>query len=129
MASGRFAAPRIGDDGRKLPLRKREQRHHAAIRPSSGNTFAGLSSQAGSNTARTRICCARSSGVNWQRHQLALLDADAVLAGEAAADFDAEAQNVFACLLGFALLVRIVDVVEDQRMHVAVAGVEDVGDA
>ena len=62
-------------------------------------------------------------------HQLALLDADAVLAGEAAADFDAEAQNVFACLLGFALLFRIVDVVEDQRMHVAVAGVEDVGNA
>jgi hypothetical protein len=43
-------------------------------------------------------------------HQVALLDADAVLAGEAAADLDAELQDVLAAALGLVLLIRIVGV-------------------
>ena len=62
-------------------------------------------------------------------HQVALLDADAVLAGQHAADLDAEPQDVGAERLGALQLARLVGVVEDQRMQVAVAGVEDVGDA
>ena len=62
------------------------------------------------------------------RHQVALLDSDAVLAGEHAADFDAELENVGAESLGALELARGIGVVKDQRMQIAVAGVEHVGD-
>jgi hypothetical protein len=62
-------------------------------------------------------------------HQVALLDADAVLAGQHAADLDAQPQDIGAELLGLLQFARLVGIVEDQRMQVAVAGVEDVGDA
>ena len=104
------------------------QTHAGTGRPSSGKTLAGLSSQSGSKTLLTRICAARSTGENWMRHQVALLDADAVLAGQAAADLDAELQDVGAGRLGLRQLRRVVGVEEDQRMEVAVAGMEDVGD-
>ena len=64
-----------------------------------------------------------------RRHQVALLDADAVLAGQHAADLDAEPQDVGAERLGALEFARLVGVVEDERMQVAVAGVEHVGDA
>ena len=62
-------------------------------------------------------------------HQVALLDADAVLAGQHAADPHAEPQDVGAELLGAAQLVGVVGVEQDQRMQVAVAGMEDVDHA
>src|SRR5262249_41933073 len=62
------------------------------------------------------------------RHQLSLLDADAMLARETAAKFDAEPQNCFARNFGFAGLVWIVGVVKDQRVKIAVASVENVRD-
>ena len=61
-------------------------------------------------------------------HEVALLDADAVLAGEAAAGRDAHLQDLRPGELGAARLVLVVAVIEDQGMQVAVAGVEDVGD-
>ena len=67
--------------------------------------------------------------MNIVAHQVALLDADAVLAGQHAADLDAEPQDVGAERLGPLELAGLVGVVEDQRMQIAVAGVEDVGDA
>ena len=51
-----------------------------------------------------------------------------MLAGEAAAELDAHFENGRARFLGFDPLLIVVDVVEDQRMHVAVAGVKDIGD-
>ena len=62
---------------------------HWTLRPSSGNTLPGLSSQSGSKACFTRICWARSASLNCKSHQLALLDADAMLAGQAAAQIDA----------------------------------------
>ena len=62
-------------------------------------------------------------------HQVALLDADAVLAGQHAADPHAEPQDIGAEFLGAVQLVGIVGVEQDQRMQVAVAGMEDVDDA
>src|SRR3546814_12926529 len=61
-------------------------------------------------------------------HEVALLDADAVLAGHHAADLDAEPQDVGAEILRPLQFPRLVGVVEDERMQVAVAGVEHVGD-
>src|SRR3546814_14450854 len=63
------------------------------------------------------------------RHQVALLDADAVLAGQDAADLDAEAQDVGAEGFGLVQFARPVGVAEDQRVQIAVACMEDVGDA
>src|SRR5690606_15602240 len=60
--------------------------------------------------------------------QIALFHADAVLAGENAADLDAEAQDVGAEILRALQLVADIGVIEDQRMQIAVAGVEDIGD-
>jgi hypothetical protein len=50
-------------------------------------------------------------------HQVALLDADAMLAGQATADLDAELQDIGAGLLGLAELDRIVGIEQDQRMR------------
>src|SRR3546814_12995907 len=50
-------------------------------------------------------------------------------AGQHAADFDAELQDVGAEFLRPLQLARPVRVVEDQRVQVAVAGMEDVCDA
>jgi hypothetical protein len=64
-----------------------------------------------------------------RRHQVALFDADAMFAGQHAADLDAEAQDVGAEGLRLLQLARIVGIIQNQRMQIAVAGVEDVGDA
>src|SRR3546814_2146453 len=59
-------------------------------------------------------------------HQVALLDADTVFAGEHPADLDAQPQNVAAERLGAIEFAGLVGVIEDQRMQVAVAGMEHV---
>ena len=61
-------------------------------------------------------------------HEVALLDADPMLAGQNAAHPDAEAQDFGAEFLGFFQFARRIGVIEDQRMQVAVAGVKYVGD-
>src|SRR5215212_4343478 len=60
-------------------------------------------------------------------HQVALLDPDAVLARQHAADLDAELEDVGAERLRAVQLAQLVGVVEDERVQVAVAGVEHVG--
>jgi len=64
-----------------------------------------------------------------RRHQVALLDADAVFAGEHAADLDAQLQDLGAEFLGALQLARLVGIVKNERMQVAVAGMKHVGDA
>ena len=61
-------------------------------------------------------------------HEVSFLDPDAVLAGEHAADFDAEPQDIGSKGLGSFDLVRLVGVVKDERVKIAVARMEDVGD-
>ena len=77
-------------------------RPSSAQRRSCGNTFPGLSRWFGSKAHLTRICWSRSVCVEHFRHQVALFDADAVLAGEHAAHLHAQAQNVRAEILGLA---------------------------
>src|SRR5262249_10946643 len=55
--------------------------------------------------------------VEHRRHEIALLDADAMLAGEHAAHLDAIAQDVRAEFLGALELARVVGIIEDQRME------------
>ena len=59
----------------------------------------------------------------------ALLEADAVLAGDRAAERDAHPQDLGGQRLGAIVRAGDAAVEEDQRVQVAVAGVEDVGDA
>ena len=63
------------------------------------------------------------------RHEVAFLDADAMLTGQHAADLDAQPQDIGAEFLGALELAGRIRIVENERMQVAVAGVEDVGDA
>ncbi len=59
-------------------------------------------------------------------HLVDLLDAHAVLAGDGAAQRNAFLQHLGGKLLGAMQLVRVIGIEQDQRMQVAVAGVEHV---
>ena len=59
-------------------------------------------------------------------HQVALLDADAVLAGQHAADLDAQPQDVAAEGLGTLELTRLIGIVKNQWVQIAIARVKDI---
>src|SRR5689334_15002013 len=61
-----------------------------------------------------------------RRHEITLLDAHAVLAGEHAADLHAKPEDICAEALGAVELVGIVGVEQNKRMKIAVAGMEDI---
>ena len=61
-------------------------------------------------------------------HQVALFDADAMFAGQHAAEFDAGPQDIGAEGFRPLHLAGLVGVIEDQRMQIAVAGMKHVGD-
>ena len=115
----------VGGPAAQLMRRSGRQRASAA---SSGNTLLGFSSQPGSKARLDAALLLKFMRVELHRHQVALFDADAVLAGQAAADFDAQFQDVGAEVFRLVEAGRVVGVEHDQRMQVAVAGVEDVGD-
>src|SRR3981081_1014888 len=58
------------------------------------------------------------------RHQVALLDTDAMFAGQHAAELDADPQDIGAEGLRPLDLAGLVGIVEDQRMQIAVAGMK-----
>src|SRR6202041_989063 len=60
--------------------------------------------------------------------QVALLDPDPVLAGQYTANLNTKLENVTAELLGALDFARLVRVVEDQRVQIAIAGMEHIGD-
>src|SRR6266446_1183509 len=63
--------------------------------------------------------------VEHRSHQVALLDPDPVLAGQDAADLDAQLEDIGAKSLGALDLAGLIGIIEDQRMKVAVAGMKD----
>jgi len=63
-----------------------------------------------------------------QRHELGLFHADAMLAGERAANFDAVANNFSGSLHGAFELPFVARIVENDGMKVAIASVENVAD-
>ena len=63
-----------------------------------------------------------------KRHQFTFFHTDAVLAGEAAADLDAVANDFGGCLHGALELFVVAQIVENDGMKIAVAGMEDVAD-
>ena len=64
-----------------------------------------------------------------ERHEFALFHADAVLAGEAAADFDAITDDFSGGFQSALELLVVAKIVENDRVEIAVAGVEDVANA
>src|SRR5437667_103552 len=84
------------------------------------------SSRAGGAPPRHR---AEVVGPEEERHLRHLLDPDAVLAGEAPAERDARLQDLPSRREHAPDLVLVALVEEEDRVDVAVAGVEDVGDA
>ena len=75
-------------------------RPSSAQRCSVGNTLPGLSRPLASKAHLSALLLVEVDLGEHRRHQVALLDADAVLAGEHAADLDAELQDVGAECLG-----------------------------
>src|SRR5712692_6771058 len=68
------------------------------------------------------------AGPEQERHRARLVDSDPVLAGDRAARLDARVEDRLGQLLGALGLALVALVVEDERMEVPVAGVEDVAD-
>src|SRR5262249_40657180 len=66
--------------------------------------------------------------VELKPHEVALFNANAVLAGQAAANVDAQLQDISPGLLGGGELGGVVRIIENERMQVAIAGVKDIGD-
>src|ERR1700761_9045182 len=66
--------------------------------------------------------------VEEERHELAFFHADAVLAGETAAHFDAVADDFCGGFHRSLELFVVAKIVENDGMEIAVAGVEDVAD-
>src|SRR5262245_59673784 len=64
-----------------------------------------------------------------RRHRIALLDPDTVLAGEHAPHLDAVLEDVGPEAFRLLELARLVAIVENERVEIAVAGMEHVGDA
>src|ERR1700688_863793 len=62
-------------------------------------------------------------------HEIALLDADPMLARQNAANMNTEPEDLRAKRLSPVQFTRLVGVIKDQRMKVAVTGVKDVGHA
>ncbi|MNF32012.1 hypothetical protein D3C84_127870 [compost metagenome] len=62
-------------------------------------------------------------------HLVDLLAAHAVLAGDTAADLHAQFENLAAQGFGTLQLTGLVGIEQDQRVHVAIAGMEHVGHA
>src|SRR2546423_14835948 len=61
-------------------------------------------------------------------HEIDLLHANAMLASDAAAECDTFFQNFFASMDGAFHLVWITFIIQDERMDVAIAGVENICD-
>ena len=94
-----------------------------------GEHLAGIEQALGVEGAFQALLLGEIGLVEHLAHEVALFDAHAMLARQHAAHGDAEPQDIGAEGLGRLQLARLVGVIEDQRMKVAVAGVEHVGDA
>src|SRR4051812_45749999 len=90
-----------------------------------GEDFAGIEQTAVVESAFEPLLLGEVDLAEHCRHQVALLNADAVLAREHAADLDTESEDLGPELFGLVELARLVGVIEDQRMQIAVAGMED----
>ena len=122
----RPGAQKRGSSGNASRPRLTCMRPYSAQRTSVGITLPGLSRPAGSKARLTRFHLRALGRRELDAHRRQLLDADAVLAGDGAAHRDAELEDLGAERLGAMQLVAVVGVEQDQRMQVAVAGVEDV---
>ena len=68
-------------------------------------------------------------GLELRAHLVDFLDADPVFTGDGAAHFHAQFQYLAADFFGAMQFVRLARVVQNQRMQVAVAGMEHIADA
>jgi hypothetical protein len=90
--------------------------------------LAGIEQAIGIESAFQALLMRQVGFIEHRAHQIALFDPNPVLAGQHAANLDAKLENVGAEFLGPGKLARLIGVVQDQRMEIAIAGVEDVGD-
>ena len=100
---------------------------HLAAQPRRRHQLAGVGEPGGVERAAQALERVEVGLVEHLRHVLLLVHADAVLAGDRAAGVQAGVDDQAAQLLGALGLALDPAVVADQRVQVAVAGVEDVG--
>ena len=105
--------------------------HFAQFRTAlqSGKHFAGIEPVAGVKGAFDALLLFQINRVEHGVHQVTLLHAHAMLAGQHAADRNAEFQNIRAAGLGLFRVAGLIGVIEDQGVQIAIAGMEDIGDA
>jgi hypothetical protein len=97
--------------------------------PQRGKHFAGVQSVIGIERAFHPLLLFEIDLVEHRGHEIALLDADAMLAGKDSANLDAEPEDGGAEGFGPFCLARLVSVVKDERVKVSVAGMEHIRDA
>ena len=112
-------------------MRAIRARHLSAeTRGVGNNTSPGLQMPVGSNAHRTRLHRLEVVLAEHPRHVALLVHADAVFAGNGAARFDASMVRISdATFSACAACPGIASSAADERVQVAVAGVEDVADA
>ena len=104
-------------------------RPSSAQRRSCGNTLPGLSRWLGSKAHLTRICWSRSISLNISGIR-SRFSTPTPCSPVSTPPTSTQSRRMSAPkLFGLVEFARLVGVVEDQRMQIAVAGVEDVGDA
>ena len=92
-----------------------------------GDGFAGVEQSGGIKRGFYRVKLVQFRAAELQTHLVYFFDADAMFAGNGAADFDAQMQNALAEFFGARQFARLIGVEQDQRMQVAVSGVEYIG--
>src|ERR1700712_1422177 len=100
---------------------------HFPTQPGSGEYLAGVAHPGGIEGAAQSLHGVQVLSGEHPRHVSSLVRADAVLAGDRATVFDAQVEDRPRDLLGGLRLARFSLVEQNQRVQVAIPGVEDVG--
>src|SRR5262249_4633920 len=108
-------------------LRRRRTESFAAGRMR-GKELAGIHDPRGIEVAAEPGHEGQIGVAELERHAPGLVEPDAVLPGDAAAHREAGAQELVVGMMRAVQLARHPVVVEDHRMEISVAGMEDVGD-
>jgi len=90
--------------------------------------LAGVKQTVGIECAFQALLMREVALIEHRSHQVAFFDADTVLTGQHAADLDAELQYIGSKSLGSLDLFGPIGIIQDERVKIAVAGMEHVGD-
>ncbi len=90
--------------------------------------MSGFNRPSGSKALRTARNWDRECGIKLHTHAVNFLHTHTVFTRDGAADSDTQVENLGAEFLGPSEFIRLVGVIQNQRMQIAVTGMENIGD-